>query len=189
MKEFFLNERKRGRERFEFKSGKFMNGTKWVSATPCTGACSLGVSREGSTRKFTADGAAHSSISALRSNDGTTTAHQRCRWSFLRYHRSSLATHVTHETEFRQTVPTMTPESSVIGKRFLPAPLSQTVLHHIDCFCSSSTRRRIELSGGRNDFARKPLRDTFLFVMCAVQIFFSLRFRICVRNIFYRPDP
>lgn len=43
-------------------------------ATPCTAASPPAFRAAESTRKFTADGAAHSSISALRSNDEATAA-------------------------------------------------------------------------------------------------------------------
>lgn len=52
-----------------------MNGAKYgKSETPCTDTSPRALRVEESPRKFTADGAAHSSISALRSNDAATGA-------------------------------------------------------------------------------------------------------------------
>lgn len=97
----------------------------------------------------------------------------RCRSSFLRYHRSSH----TH---------TPKPNSARRSRRWLPnRGDSEKILPRISfatrspsywLFHSSSTRRWTELSDKRDDFARRPPRDIFLLVLCAVRIFVSFDF-------------
>lgn len=121
----------RRRERFESKS----SGNSWMernrkSVTPRYRSPS-GISREESTRKFIADRAAHSSISALRSNDVTIGIDSTGRFC------DTIVLPLLYTSHWNRILPDDSNDDSrivVIPKRFSLASLSWIVLHHIDCF-------------------------------------------------------
>lgn len=101
------------------------------SVTSYTRVRPSGISHEESMRKFTADRAAHSSISALRSNDATIATDAASRFC------DTIVLpplHTSHRNRILSDDPDNDFRIVVIPKRFSPASLSRTVLHHIDCF-------------------------------------------------------
>lgn len=157
---------------YEVKYGK--------SVTPCTKARLSGISRKESTQKFTADRAAHSSISALRSNDAATAtigidaASRFCDTIVLS------PPHTSHWNRILPDDPDDDFRIVVIPKRFSPANRSSSYW----LFHSSSTRRRTVLSDEREMTSHKvsPWHIS-PHIVCGSHFCFFW-FCICFRNIF-----